>query len=397
VETYEKLLARFPRSKHAAEVYYTLYLLYRENQDPKQNQYASLLKQQFPNSRFAKLIDQPDYLVQVSAGNRQVRTLYDSAFTLLENQQYTAANQVLNQIRQQFPDSDQNDKIAFLGVRIIGLTEQPILFKMALQKFLDLYPASALTDKARQYLGAIALYESGKLSEAEYDKLHPPKTPPPTPAPTGANPPAGVQPPAGPVSSNRELPKSTPVQTSTAAADPAVPKSPATAGSPAVARVGELPPGNTQPSGTNPPQPAAKPASTGSPAPDPASVPAKPLFADVNLQAPHLVVIAYPKGQAAFTGITEKVALYNSKYNAPDKLNTEAGSLNPQQDLVLVGPFANGQKAKIYVSKQKTPQSPLSKIRGIEFATFVVSTENLPLLLQAGKLEEYLTFYKNNY
>ena len=89
--------------------------------------------------------------------------------------------------------------------------------------------------------------------------------------------------------------------------------------------------------------------------------------------------------------------MYNSKYNGPDKLTVEAMPLNPNQDLIIVRQFANGAKAKVYVSKQKTPQSPLSKLRGIEFATFVISLENLPLLLQEGKLEEYLTFYKNNY
>jgi outer membrane protein assembly factor BamD (BamD/ComL family) len=400
-ETYEKLLARFPQSKYAAEAYYTLYLLYRDAQDPKQNQYASLLKQQFPNTRFAKLIDQPDYLVQVSAGNRKVRALYDSAFSLFESQQYAAASQILNDIRQQFPDSDVNDKVAFLGVRITGHTGQPVQFKMALEQFLNLYPASPLAEKARQYLAAIILYESGKLSEAEFDKTHPPETVPAAREPRQENlPPTSQvrapQPPATGQAVIKTQPKTnTPVPGASQQVSP-TPEPPKTTAAPSKT--------TAAPSKTNPPaaNPATitspdtvKPAITGNP--PPAATPAKPKFADVNLQAPHVVVIAYPKDQAAFAGIAEKVQVYNSKYNGPDKLTVEALPLNPSQDLVLVRQFPNGTKARIYVSKQKTPQSPLSKIRGIEFATFVISAENLPVLLQEGKLEEYLTFYKNNY
>ena len=393
-ETYEKLLARFPRSKYAAEAYYTLYLLYREAQDPKQNQYAGLLKQQFPNTRFAKLIDQPNYLVEVSAGNRKVRALYDTAFSLFENQQYAASSQVLNDIRQQFPDSDLNDKVAFLGVRIIGQTGQPAQFKTALQQFMTLYPASPLTEKARQYLAAIALYESGKLSEAAFDKTHPPETMPAAPAPSQENQLSRRQPPASQPGATQPpaVTKTQPNTTLPAPESSQEQKSPAPANN------------NTAPPVANPP--AANPAANASPAtahpvaggnPPAAAAPSGPKFADVNLQAPQAVVIAYPKGQAAFAGISEKVQVYNSKYNGPDKLTVEAMPLNPNQDLIIVRQFANGAKAKVYVSKQKTPQSPLSKLRGIEFATFVISLENLPLLLQEGKLEEYLTFYKNNY
>jgi outer membrane protein assembly factor BamD (BamD/ComL family) len=415
VETYEKLLARFPRSKHAAEAYYTLYLLYREANDPKQNQYASQLKQQFPQSRFARLIDQPDYMARVSAGNMRARSRYDSAFTLFENQQYDASRQMLSDIRQQFPDSDLNDKVAFLEVRITGQTGQPAQFKEALEQFLQLYPASPLAEKARQYLAAIALYESGKLSEAEFDKTHPSKKEPAAQVPAQQTPVAGVPQPARTIPTPR-LPAAKPA--ATGAQKPQTNTTPPPVTTPAGTQTQVPPADNTPVSGTSQPQPAANPPGNNQPATNPAgsnqpaanpadnsqpaatppaTSPAHPKFADVNLQAPHVVVIAYPKGQAAFAGIAEKVQGYNSKYNAPDKLTTESLSLNPQQDLVVVRQFANVQKAKVYVSKQKTPQSPLSKIRGIEFVTFVVSMENLPLLLQQGKLEEYLTFYKNNY
>ncbi|MGV3503420.1 MAG: tetratricopeptide repeat protein [Adhaeribacter sp.] len=409
-ETYEKLLSRFPQTNHAAEVYYTLYLMYREANDAKQNQYASLLKQRFPGSRYARLVDDPDYLTRVSAGNKEVANLFDEAFSLYEKQQYPAASQVISRIRQQYPDSDLNDKVSFLAVRIVGQTEQPVLFKMALQDFIKRYPNSPLTGKAREYLDALALYEQGKLSEAEFDKTHPPKAVPESPAPTLPAP-TGVQQKSAAKAATIPAPVSR--QPATAAAQPAgqapagtaapLPNNPPAgqpaasppASNPAAAQTQTQP--QTQPQAQPPVTPVPGGGQQASPAGPAVEAPARPRFADVTAASPQLVVIAYPKGHAAFTGVLEKVQGYNSKYNAADKLSVQAATLNPAQDLVVVGTFANAQKARIYVSKQKTPQSPLSKIRGIEFATFVVSPENLPLLLQAGKLEEYLTFYKNNY
>lgn len=381
-ETYEKLLTRFPKSKYAPEAYYTLYLINKDANDPKQTTYANLVKQQFPNTRYAKLIDQPDYLAQLSAGNKVAQALYDSAFVLYDKQKFVDANTALNTIKQQYPDADLADKVAFLNVMIIAQTEQPSLFKLALQQFLKTYPASPLATKARTYLASFELFEQGKLSEAEFDRTHPQLV---QVVNTSPKPEIETSQPA------------TPAQTETKPVDKPIAKNNSpqakTALNPTSKQNNAAPAtgtGNPNNNSDTPASNATPPAVTAVPEPP------KPTF-NLNMQLPHVVIIAYPKGHAAFTGITDKVKSYNSKYNAADKLTIETATFNPTQELVLVREFTDGQKAKAYAIKQKSPQSPLSRIRGIEFVTFVVSSENLPNLLKAGSLDEYLTFYKNNY
>ena len=387
IETYEKLLARFPQTKYAPETYYTLYLLYKDANDPKQTTYANLTKQRFPNTRYAKLIDQPDYLVQVSAGNAKVRQLYDSAYALYNKQKYVPASNMLNTIRKEYPDSDQSDKIDFLNVLLIGQTEQPSVFKLALQQFVSRHANSPLAEKARQYLGSFSLYESGKLSEAEFDKTHPKQlvaanqiteqpAPNPVPGPTPTN--------SATTTNKPVTTPETPVKDTPAPVQKAVPTKtpPVTNKQPDTNTVAK--PAN----GTNAvanPEPAAPPAAT------------QPAFAIINIQAPQMVVIAYPKGHAAFADVISMVQGYNNKYNGADQLTVETTVFNPTTEFVVIREFSNAKKAKIYTSKQKSPQSPLSKIRGTKFDTFVISSENLPVLLQNNNLEEYLTFYKNNY
>lgn len=345
IETYETLLKRFPRTEHAAEVYYTLYLLYREANDPKQNQYAGLLRQQYPTSRYARLIDQPDYLVRVSAGNQQARNLYDKAFTLFEDHQYAEAAQVLDNIRQQYPESELNDKVAFLNARIIGYTQRPAQFKAALEQFLVQHPDSPLTEKARQYLAAIALHKSGKLTGTTTNQTQSQQS-----ATTARLPEQGQVPPT----------------TQPANASPATQSAP---------------PINQLPADTN--SQAGNMAATS--------------YATPDMKTPHLVLLVYPEGQAAFANMAQKMQEYNTTQYAAEKLSAEEMNFNKTQDLIIIGQFSDRAKAMSYVSKQKAPPSPLSKIRGIEFVTFVISEENLPVLLQKGKLEEYLKFYKNNY
>ncbi|WP_026463444.1 tetratricopeptide repeat protein [Adhaeribacter aquaticus] len=416
IETYEKLLARFPKTKHAAELYYALFLLYKDNKDAKQNTYAALVKQQFPGSRYAKLIDQPDYLAKVSAGNAEVKVLYEKAFTLYEKKQYKAASDMLISIQERYPDSDLRDKVAFLNVLITAQTEQPPIFKLVLQQFISKYPESALADKAKAYLSSFALYETGKLSETEFDKTHPQKTiavnnvlpartsatpraEAPTTAETVIKEPQQPLPAEVPQRISQTLPPAAiPAQTAQntePAAQQPVPEQntvPAVAKAPSVANTPVPPVNNPVPANTANAAPETLPIPV-TPAP---TEPAKPKFT-LNMQAPHLVLVAYPKGNPAFTGILEKIQTYNSNYNAADQLNIEIGSLNNAQDLIVVKEFISGQRAKAYAIKQRSPQSPLSKIRGIEFVTFVISSENLPVLLQEGKLDDYLLFYKTNY
>jgi len=138
-------------------------------------------------------------------------------------------------------------------------------------------------------------------------------------------------------------------------------------------------------------------ANSGAPAvPSPASTAPKVNYA-ANLAAPHLVVVAYPKNHAAFKDILTKMMAYNAKYNLVDKLAVDSTGFNGTTNFLIIKEFDAGKKAVSYATKQKAPQSPLSKIRGIEFTTFAITSENLLVLMKEGKLEDYLTFYKNSY
>ena len=80
-QTYEKLLTRFAASKHLPETYYSLYLIYKDqNELAKAEIYAQRLRQEFPTSQYVRLAADPEYLRRTSLVNKEVAVLVDSAF-----------------------------------------------------------------------------------------------------------------------------------------------------------------------------------------------------------------------------------------------------------------------------------------------------------------------------
>ncbi|KAA9331938.1 type IX secretion system periplasmic lipoprotein PorW/SprE [Adhaeribacter soli] len=163
-ETFEKLLARNPNTKYAAEVYYNLYLLYSQANDPRASEYAARIKAEFPKSSFARLLDEPDFIARSAAENLKVRFLYDSAYTFFEQEKYKEAIALSASIQKQYPQNEISDKIALLDVLLVGRTQKPLAYKEAASQFIQNYPSSPLVPKAQEILAAIQAYESGELA-----------------------------------------------------------------------------------------------------------------------------------------------------------------------------------------------------------------------------------------
>lgn len=331
-ETFEKLLARNPQTKYAAEVYYNLYLLYSRANDPKAQIYAAKLRTEFPKSTFVRLVDQPDYLAQNAAANQRVKILYDSAFTFYEQDKYKEAIKLVASIQKQFPQNEINDKVAFLDLLLVGKTQSPAAYKEKVIQYMLDFPSSPLRARSQTILQAFTAYETGQLTYTPPAKQT---------APTkGSTQPAGS---TGTTGTSSGLPPD-PLATTTPAA--------------------------TAPVATN---------------------------YKLETGSPHYFVVAYPKGHKSFDKMLESYSNYNSKYNQTDNLNLTPYIFGDSTELIVVKGFPDARRAQAYAVKQKAPQSPVGKLRGVDFTTFVISAGNFPLFYKAKDLEEYLAFYRKNY
>jgi tetratricopeptide (TPR) repeat protein len=142
----EKLLQRFPKSQYEPE---TLYILYLANQDlnktGKQEEYKRLILSKFPNSSFAKLLQNPNYLAEVRANDDSAKAIYKRAYGYYEAANYAQAIGEISRIEKEYAENSILDKVQLLQLILnFKLTGKKEEFKITLEKFKEQYPESTL-------------------------------------------------------------------------------------------------------------------------------------------------------------------------------------------------------------------------------------------------------------
>ncbi|TGE19623.1 type IX secretion system periplasmic lipoprotein PorW/SprE [Hymenobacter elongatus] len=405
-ETYEKLVTNFPKSSHSPEAYYSLYLIYKDLNDPKAEGFAQRLRQQFPTSSYARLVADPEYLRRTSIANEQVAVQIDSAFAFYKKQEFKKAATVLARAKKQNPVSDLNDRVAYLNTLLIIRTQPPATARLAVDKFQQEYPESPLSAQARDLLGSYKRYEEGQIAGALASTDKPTvsmfrpgevdnrlrifygadETPASGAAPTPAANPIVPLPPAS-TTPDKAAPGKTKPGKKTAPAT----KAPQPAVAPPVSAVEPALPTTAPVTSTPVPTNSASPAT-------PPSAPAKPATPySNNLSAGHAVVLAFPKAAAPVQTLPTQLATYNNRFYRVSNLQVQQVMLGDSLDLVVVQSLPGAKVAQNYALKLRGPQSPLSKLRGAGYQTLIIGIDNLPLLLQSKDVEEYQRFYQQTY
>ncbi|PRY14823.1 tetratricopeptide repeat protein [Pontibacter ummariensis] len=398
ITTYEELLKRFPKTEHAAETYYSLYLLYGKSGDTaKQQAYYQNIKQQFPNTTFARLLDDAGFMTKNAADNEKAHVLYDSAYAHYRAQEYAEAKKQIDQLVSQYPLNDIQDKVAFLEALLIARTEKPEVLKEHLQRFKAKFKGSSLLPQADQLLASYQELE-------QTNQLR--KDAPPAPAPKLV-----ITAQATP-----EEKVSTEIATATASVSHVLPQTPPATPTVKEPFKEEAKAVAAQAEAAAPKQTAIEPDIKEEAAgeqtktaelnlqPDSASTSAVPIMPDVDalayeaaVDSAYYFVLVYPSGEAAFKDVLLKYEKYNNTYYKNQGLAIDSASFSAGKSMLVMRTFTDPKLALSYNIKQKAPQAPVGRIRGVDFTTFVISSANYQKFLQKKDLDAYLTFFKNNY
>ncbi|MBE63912.1 MAG: methyltransferase [Flammeovirgaceae bacterium] len=175
IETFESLLVRFPDSEFEPEVLYQLYLLYKTSDNPLAIDRADILKSKYPDSIYAKLVDNPNYREESQMETAKLKKLYTKAYNLYDQGEYSKSRFILDSALTASPDNVFSDNLALLNVLNIGKQEGQYKYQYELNNFLKTYPESDLFKYAQSLLKAsedyqINLYNSAKARFVEYFK-----------------------------------------------------------------------------------------------------------------------------------------------------------------------------------------------------------------------------------
>ncbi|MFN6089286.1 MAG: tetratricopeptide repeat protein, partial [Cyclobacteriaceae bacterium] len=163
--SYEKLLSRFPLSDFRPEALYKLYLIHQETDAEKAGAYAQQLKDVYPNSTFAKIFVNPNYLKETSVAAEKQKLIYKEAYSYFQQDNLRMSREKINQALQ-VGETGFTPQLELLKVLITGKTEDVTRYQFELESFIKRYPAEPIKAYAEQLLAASkALLE--KLEKAK--------------------------------------------------------------------------------------------------------------------------------------------------------------------------------------------------------------------------------------
>ncbi len=152
-ESYEKLVSRFPDSELMPEVLYKLYLIHHEKNDGLADAYAKRLQNEFPNSTFAKILVNPDYLKEISELAEKQKLQYKEAYAYYQKNNLRPALEIVNEALAS-GETQFSPQLELLKILLTGKTEDITRYQYELGEFVKKYPKHPLKGYAEQLIAS---------------------------------------------------------------------------------------------------------------------------------------------------------------------------------------------------------------------------------------------------
>ncbi len=165
-EAFESLLDRFPQSEYTPEVLYQLYLIYEQIAPGKMENVKSRLINNFPNTRYAKLILNPNYTRESSEANEKLKLAYQEAYGYYKREEYGIALAKADSALAAYPESIYAPKVGLLKILILGRNESKDSYEYRLQNFIEEYPDVEETAYAQRLLNESESFQYTAKAEA---------------------------------------------------------------------------------------------------------------------------------------------------------------------------------------------------------------------------------------
>ena len=158
IESYEELIERYPEDPNKLRAYYQLYRLNLDiNNLERAEYYKNLIVNDYPESDYAKIIQDPDYFKNQMEQESAVATLYSKTYEAYERGQYfTVIGNADRAIRTYGDSADLIPKFLYLKALSIGRVDVVDSLAAVLKVIISDYPASDVSPMAQDLLDYIA-------------------------------------------------------------------------------------------------------------------------------------------------------------------------------------------------------------------------------------------------
>lgn len=153
IETLDDLLKRYPNSQFSPQTHYTQYLLAKaKNNTQKANIHKNTLLQNYPESSFAKLVEDPNVMQAITEKSRQLEQYYEQTYAFYKQNKFDEVKKRSDEVNQLFSPNPLQPKFDLLNALITGHTQDRAAYIVALKDVVIKHPNDEVKTKAQEIL-----------------------------------------------------------------------------------------------------------------------------------------------------------------------------------------------------------------------------------------------------
>lgn len=160
-ETYDEFIRRFPNDKRCADAMFICYRINEKNGNATEvEKYKNQLVSNYPDSKYAKILSQPDFRAQLERMESQQDSIYEQTYKNYLKGEYNTVMQTANYMEKEYPVSPLIPKFMMLKSLSAGKTGDKDSLKNSLNTLISKYPNSDVATMSKDIL---ALIEQGNI------------------------------------------------------------------------------------------------------------------------------------------------------------------------------------------------------------------------------------------
>jgi TolA-binding protein len=163
IESFLRITVDYDTSATAPSAYYQLYRIYYEKElsgsfvgtgfKDNSDYYKDIILSDYPDSEYAKLILNPDYVSQKNANYAAEKLLYEELFKKYNQRQYNDVLVACNKVISSEPDNNFLPKYYLIKALTVGAKNDPTTFENVLKEIIAKFPGTEEAAKASELLG----------------------------------------------------------------------------------------------------------------------------------------------------------------------------------------------------------------------------------------------------
>ena len=153
IQSFKDLINRYPNTDYLLQAYYQLYTIYKlDNNQAMAESYKNRLVSRFPESSYAKLLTNPNYLKELEQSENEVKNYYEATYDKFRAGNYNEVISRYNYAQSKYADDRLMPQFAYLNALSIGKTQDLKTFREHLFELISKYPGTEVSENARNII-----------------------------------------------------------------------------------------------------------------------------------------------------------------------------------------------------------------------------------------------------